>query len=87
MSILEKLWYGEVEPSEYDVSSCEEYKKLLSLIDRNEEKLLATMSNEQKELFNKYMECVVDHQTLAECMLFQNSFKLGAMIMAEVLMD
>ena len=87
MSILEKLWYGEVEPSEYDVSSCEEYKKLLSLIDRNEEKLRSTMTNEQKELFDKYMECVVDHQALAECMLFQHSFKLCARIMAEVMKD
>ena len=87
MSILEKLWYGEVEPSEYDVSSYEEYKKLLSLIDRNEEKLRATMTDEQKELFDKYMECVVDHQALAECMLFQHSFKLGARIMAEVMKD
>lgn len=87
MSILEKLWYGEVEPSEYDVSSCEEYKKLLSLNNRNEEKLLATMSNEQKELFDKCMECVEELQALAECMLFQNSFKLGGKIMAEVMMD
>lgn len=32
MSILEKLWYGEVEPSEYDVSSCEElYTYFLSI--------------------------------------------------------
>ena len=87
MSILEKLWYGEVEPSEYDVSSCEEYKKLLSLIDRNEEKLLATMTDEQKELFDKYMECVEELQSLADCTLFQSSFKLGGRIMAEVMMD
>ena len=87
MSILEKLWYGEVEPSEYDVSSYKEYKKLLSLIDRNEEKLRATMTDEQKELFDKYMECVEDLQTLTDCMLFQSSFKLGGRIMAEVIVD
>ena len=45
------------------------------------------MTDEQKALFDKYMECVVDHQALAECMLFQNSFKLGARIMADVMMD
>ena len=85
MSILEKLWYGEVDPSEYDVSSCEEYKKLLSLIDRNEEKLRTTLSDEQKELFSKYLECMEDLHALAECMLFQNSFKLGAKMMLEVM--
>ena len=87
MSILEKLWYGEVEPSEYDTTSFKEYKELLHLINRNEEKLRATMTNEQKELFDKYMECVEDLQALTDCMLFQSSFKLGGRIMAEVMMD
>ena len=87
MSILEKLWYGEVEPSEYDVSPCKEYKELLHLINRNEEKLRSTMTDEQKELFDKYMECVEDLQALTDCMLFQSSFKLGGKIMAEVMMD
>lgn len=47
MRILEEFWYGNVEPTEYDTSSCKEYKKLLELICRNEEKLKATMTNEQ----------------------------------------
>ena len=46
MRILEEFWYGNVEPTEYDTSSCKEYKKLLELICRNEEKLKATMTNE-----------------------------------------
>ena len=27
MRILEEFWYGNVEPTEYDTSSCKEYKK------------------------------------------------------------
>ncbi len=38
MRILEELWYGNIEPTEYDTSSCKEYRKLLGLICRNEEK-------------------------------------------------
>ena len=38
MRILEEFWYGNIEPTEYDTSSCKEYKKLLELICRNEEK-------------------------------------------------
>ena len=45
MRILEKFWYGNVEPTEYDTSSCKEYKKLLELICRNEEQLKATMTD------------------------------------------
>ena len=31
MRILEEFWYGNIEPTEYDTSSCKEYKKLLEL--------------------------------------------------------
>ncbi len=57
MRILEEFWYGNIEPTEYDTSS-KEYKKLQKLICRNEEKLKATMTNEQKELFEKYTDFV-----------------------------
>ena len=42
MRILEEFWYGNIEPTEYDTSSNKEYKKLVELICRNEEKLRAT---------------------------------------------
>ena len=56
MNILEEFWYGNIEPAEYDTSSGKEYKELLRLISRNEDKLLATMTEEQKELFTKYAD-------------------------------
>ena len=34
MRILEEFWYGNIEPTEYDTSSCTEYKKLQELLDR-----------------------------------------------------
>ena len=85
MNVLEKLWYGNLEPSEFDSSSSKEYKELLHLVSRNEEKLLATMTAEQKELFSRYSDCVREFHSLAECLLFQNSFKLGARMMIAVL--
>ena len=54
MNILEEFWYGNIEPTEYDTSSNKEYKEVLQLISQNEEKLLATMSDEQKDLFSRY---------------------------------
>jgi len=77
MRILEEFWYGNIEPTEYDTSSYKEYKKLLELICRNEEKLEATMTDERKELFEKYIDCVREYQTNTDCLIFQNSFKLG----------
>ena len=85
MSILEELWFGNIRPSEYDVSSCMEYKKLLELICRNEEKFKATMTDEQKELFEKYTDCVRKYQTIVDCSPFQNSFEMGARTMVDVI--
>lgn len=87
MNILEELWYGNIEPAEYDTSPSKEYKQMLQLISRNEDKLLATMTDAQKELFTKYTDCVRDYQVLAECMLFQNSFRLGAKMMIAVMSE
>ena len=35
MNILEELWHGNIEPTEYDISPSKEYKELLQLISRN----------------------------------------------------
>ena len=43
MRLLEEFWYGNIEPIEYDTNACKEYKELLHLITRNEEKLQATI--------------------------------------------
>ena len=85
MRILEEFWYGNIEPMEYCLFSNEAHKELLRLITKNEEKLQATFSDEQKELFSKYTDCVQEFQTISECLLFQNSFRLGAKIMLEVM--
>ena len=78
MRILEELWYGNIEPTEYDTIACKEYKEVLRLI---------TMTDEQKELFSRYTDAVQEYQTMAECLLFQSSFKLGAKMMVEVMDD
>ena len=85
MNILEEFWYGNLDPAEYDASSIKEYKETLQLISRNEERLLATMTDVQKELFSRYTDCVREFQAMAECLVFQNSFRLGARMMLEVM--
>ncbi|MBP3685300.1 MAG: hypothetical protein J6J12_10135 [Oscillospiraceae bacterium] len=85
MSILEEFWYDNIEPTEYDTSSSKEYKEMLQLISRNEEKLPATMTDSQKDLFSRYQDCVREFQTMAEYLLFQNSFRLGARMMLEIM--
>ena len=85
MNVLGEFWYGTLDPAEYDANTSKEYKEIVRLISRNEKKLLATMTEEQKELFSRYTDCVREHQAMAECLLFQNSFRLGGRMMPEVM--
>ena len=62
MRLLEEFWYGNIEPTEYDTNTCKEYREVLRLITRNEEKLQATMTDEQKELFSRYTDAVREYQ-------------------------
>ena len=84
MRILVEFWYGNIEPTEYDTSSCKEYRKLLELICRNEEKLQATMTDEQKELFSRYTDAVREHQMTTDSLIFRSGFARGGGIMLEV---
>ena len=85
MNVLEEFWYGNLNPAEYDANTSKEYKELVRLISRNDEKLQATMTEEQHELFSRYTDCVREHQAMSECLLFQNSFRLGGRMMLEVM--
>lgn len=73
MKLLGELWYSNIEPTENDTSAKED-KKLLELNCKNEDKLQATMTDEQKELCEKCMDCVREFQAMSECLLFQNCF-------------
>ena len=87
MNIGEAFWCGNIEPAEYDSSPNKEYKEMLQRISRNEDKLLATMTDAQKELFTRYAYCVREYQIMAECILFQQGFKLGAQMMLEIMSE
>ncbi|MCI6005271.1 MAG: hypothetical protein SOY73_07810 [Blautia sp.] len=69
MKILEEFWYGNIEPPEYGTSS-KEYKKLQEMICRKEEKLRATMSDEQKAVFEKYIDCIREFQTITDYLIY-----------------
>lgn len=85
MNILEKFWYGNLNPADYDANPSRDYMELTRLVIKNEEKLLVPMTEKQKELFSKYRNCVRVHQIMRDCSLFQNSFRLGGRIMLAVI--
>ena len=56
MNTLEDLYYGNLFPHEKCARLDDEVKELLKLLNRNEEKLTATLSEDQKETFEKYKD-------------------------------
>lgn len=84
MDILEDLYYGNLFPYEKCAKLDDEMKELNGLLNRNEEKLTATLSDEQKETFEKYKDCNREISEICERNAFLNGFRLGARIIIEV---
>ncbi len=83
MDTLEDLYYGNLFPHEQCATLNDETKKLLRLLNRNEEKLIATLSDEQKETFEKHKDCHREISEISERQSFITGFKLGAKIVIE----
>ena len=80
-SIFEELWHGNIAPYE----SIPVDKKLLSLMGRNRERLEETLTEQQKELLDKYDEALNEMHSAQEIEAFSYGFKLGARLMTESL--
>lgn len=83
MDILEDLYYGNLFPYEKVSKLDNEIKELLRLLNRNEERLTETLSDAQKETFEKYKDCNREISEICERQSFITGFKLGAKIVIE----
>ena len=80
MDTLEDLYYGNLFPQEKCARLDDEVKELLKLLNRNEEKLAAALTEAQKETFEKYKDCNREISEICERQAFITGFKLGAKI-------
>lgn len=85
MRVLEDLWYGNIDTADYGLPHDQEYKELYRRLYDVEEKLKATMNDEQKKMFSKYIDVQLEILSLEEWQLFKNSFSLGARMMLDVM--
>lgn len=83
MTTLENLYYGNIFPADKEIKYGSEYSKLLNLSVRNEDKLVPTLSKEQKIIFEKYKDCINEMTGIAEKEAFVQGIKLGIKITAE----
>ncbi len=83
MTTLEKLYYGNIFPADKDIKRGSEYSKRINLSIRNEDKLIPTLSKEQKVIFEKHKDCITEMTSIAEKEAFIQGVKLGLKITAE----
>ena len=82
-SIIEELYYGNITPSERSYCKTGEYAHILQLVTRNEEKLTETLSEAQKETFEKFKDGTSELSSMTEVTAFTIGFKLGLRLTAE----
>ena len=86
-SVINELWHGSIVPQKDSRNNSPEMKELMEYMARHHDDLLKTMSDEQKEIFEKFDDCWSEYVSLAEAAIFEYAFRLGARLTIETLQD
>jgi len=84
-SILQELWHGNVCPQIDSRNNSPEMKELMEYMARHHDDLLKTMTDDQKEIFEKFDDCWSEYSNYAEEAIFEYAFKLGMQIAIQTL--
>ena len=82
-SVLEDLYFGRIHP--YERCSSQEEQQLTEELAEHYEWLLETMTEEQREHFERFKDCLQEIGMLAERDMFMYGFRLGTRLMVEAL--
>lgn len=85
MTLLEDLWYVNVNPHEEILIENKQYKRLLSLMGRKRDELSETLTDKQLQTLEKYDEAMNEMHSVAEVEAFSYGFRLGVKMMIEAL--
>ncbi|MBR2370604.1 MAG: hypothetical protein IKA82_01145 [Clostridia bacterium] len=87
ISMIKELWRGNICPQTDSRNNSPEMKELMEYMARHHDNLLKTMTDEQKEVFEKFDDCWSEYMSLAEASIFEYAFKLGMQIAIETLTE
>lgn len=82
MSILQELWYGNINPSEDKKISYDE-KELVERMARHQEYPTSKLKDNELNELKKYIECTEKYTSLVECQAFEIGFKLAVRLLNE----
>ena len=86
-SMIKELWRENINPQEDSRNNSPEMKELMEYMARHHDDLLKTMTDEQKEIFEKFEDCWGEYATYAEEAIVEYAFKLGAKLVYEALCE
>ena len=84
-SILEELWYCNIDPQIDATRDNNEVKNLLSLAVQNRDKLSEKLNDEEKEILEKYDDCMNEMNSIIEREIFRYAVSLGMRLSFESL--
>ena len=87
MTTLEDLYYGNIIPGEHSFKRGSAYSEVLGYIVRHQDDLLATFTEQQKEIFEKLKDCESELHSMNELQAFTEGFKLAARLLIEVMQN
>ena len=86
-SVINELLHGNICPQSDCRNNSPEMKELMEYMARHHDGLLKTMTDEQKEIFEKFGDCWSEHSSYAEEAIFTYAFKLVMQIAIETLTE
>ena len=85
MTTLEDLYYGNISPNEKAIKRGSRMDRTVKLLCKNEDDLAATLTEQQKETFEKFKDCQRELCDLTARQAFTDGFILATRIMVEVM--
>ena len=84
---IEELWYGNICPNIECGISTPLTKELMGYIANHHDNLMATLTEEQKELLERFDDCYAELTAINEREIFVYAFRLGAKMAIEIICD
>ena len=85
MKILEKLWFGNINPQGPDAQKDPRMERALYLVVKNEEALRSMLTEIQKEQYEKVSDRQSELTDLLERRAFAEGFRLAVKLMIDVM--
>lgn len=84
---IEDLWNGNIASAENCGVGDPEIENLVILIERHKELLNKELGQQQKSIFEKYVDCTEEYVCLISKCAFRDGFSLASRLMAEALSE